>query len=832
MKTIKIFLASSEELTDDCNAFGNLVRRLDKIYEKRGIRIELFEWEDYDAAYNNRRKQDEYNDQIKASDMFLALFHTKAGKFTIEEFDIATEEFKKHASPKVYTYCKDLQEGELESPELIEFKQRLFEELGHYWCRYNNRDSMQLHFVMQLQLVETSGSVDPLKVEDGKIMLEGMPIAALDNLQFATGNEAYKKMSIEISSLPAKIDKARQRVEKFPDDEDLRDDLQQKLNRYNKLKKELTQLQKILFETAQRIAAMQLEQVSDMLRRAIEAFEEGNLERANTLLDEIGHEAEHHIVQLEQQRALVHQDIEAFMLQAKTVMADVSIPIDERIRKSSAIYARADGWAQKSALPDEKYETLLDDYGEFIRDYAQYDMALPVHQRLVTIKEKLYGMEHPYTATSYISIGIVYDSLGDYNQALGYYFKAMVIREKVLGLEHPSTAILYNNIGYDYNNLGDYDKALKYYSIALAISEKNLGLEHSLTATSYNNIGCVYDILGDYNKALEYYSKAQVIREKVLGLEHPDTAESFNNIGYVYDVLGEYDKALEYYFKDLTINEKVLGLEHPNTAISYNNIGGVYDSLGDYDKALKYYSKALAIEGKVLGMEHPDTAGSFNNIGLVYHNLGDYSKALEHYFKALTIYEKILGLEHTLTATSYNNIGGVYDNLGDYGKALEYFFKALAIQEKVLGQEHLSTATSYHNIGCVYESLGDYDKASKYYLKTLAIQEKFYDPEHPDTIASYNDVGAAYEGMGNNSKAIEYYSKALLVREKLYGEIHKETAKSYKNIGNVYDKQGNYTKALEFYSKALAIREKVLGLEHPDTKVIQEKIDAIKQIIE
>ena len=174
MKTIKIFIASSDELIDDRNAFGNLARRLDKIYEKRGIRIELFEWEDYDAAYNDRRKQDEYNDQIKASDMFLALFHTKAGKFTIEEFDVATEEFRKHASPKVYTYCKDLQEGEQESPELTEFKKRLFNEMGHYWSRYNNRDSMQLHFVMQLQLVENSGLVEKLKVEDGVVKLGDM----------------------------------------------------------------------------------------------------------------------------------------------------------------------------------------------------------------------------------------------------------------------------------------------------------------------------------------------------------------------------------------------------------------------------------------------------------------------------------------------------------------------------------------------------------------------------------------------------------------------------------------------------------------------------------
>lgn len=42
-------------MTDNRNAFGYLVRRLDEIYEIRGIRIKLFEWEDYDAAYNDLR---------------------------------------------------------------------------------------------------------------------------------------------------------------------------------------------------------------------------------------------------------------------------------------------------------------------------------------------------------------------------------------------------------------------------------------------------------------------------------------------------------------------------------------------------------------------------------------------------------------------------------------------------------------------------------------------------------------------------------------------------------------------------------------------------------
>ncbi len=73
-KEIKIFFASSEELEDDRNAFGNFIRRLSKIYEKRNIKLDLFEWEDFDSAYNNVRKQDEYNAYVRDSDIFVAAF--------------------------------------------------------------------------------------------------------------------------------------------------------------------------------------------------------------------------------------------------------------------------------------------------------------------------------------------------------------------------------------------------------------------------------------------------------------------------------------------------------------------------------------------------------------------------------------------------------------------------------------------------------------------------------------------------------------------------------------------------------------------------------------
>ena len=809
MRTIRIFLASSEELENDRNAFGNLVRKLDKIYEKRGIRIELIEWEDCDAAYNDRRKQDEYNDQVRASDMFLALFHTKAGKYTIEEFNVATEEFRRTGKkPKNYVYCRDLQPGDEESAELKEFKKRLFDEMGHYWSRYNNRDSMQLHFVMQLQLVENS-SIDDLKVERGEVRMGEMTVARMDNLQFAAGNEDYQRMSRRLAELPTLIEKARQRVDKYPDEEAFRDDLQQLLNERNALQDEFDQQQKFLFDTAKRIAQLSDDRITDRMRRAMEAFNRGDVRQANIILDEAERDAERNLQDYRQSKAITEQlrqnvisSIEEMLLKTSTLMADASIPIDDRIAQTKALYAQADTLAAEADYDKEKYAEMLLDYTVFLLKYSLYDEALTISLRQVAIVEELEDAESVDAAKSYNNIGLVYDAKDDYDRALEYHLKALAIREKVLGTEHSDTAASYNNIGCVYNGKGDYNRELEYHLKALAIREIVLGTEHCDTAASYNNIGNVYAHKGNYDRALEYYLKALAIREKVLGTEHNDTAMSYGNIGIVYCDNGNYDQALEYHLKALAILEKVCGIEHSDTAGSYNNIGLVYAVKGNYDQALEYHFKALAIRKKVLGTEHSDTAASYNNIGLVYYNKDDYNRALEYHFKALAIQEKVLVSEHKDTADSYYNIGNVYYDKDDYDRALEYHLKALAIREKVLGIEHSDTAKSYNNIGLVYYYKDDYNRALEYHLKALAISEKVFGTEHKYAAGSYGNIGLVYAAKGDYDRALEYHFKALAIQEKELGTKHSDTAQSYNNIASVYADKGDYDQALEYQIKA------------------------------
>lgn len=693
MKLIKIFLASSEEMDYDRMVFGNLVRRLNDLYERRGVRLKLFEWEDYDSAFNDQRKQDEYNERVRESDVFLALFHKKAGAFTVEEFDVATETFREKASPKVYTFLKDLKPGEEASPELEEFKRRLFEEMGHYWCRYDNRDSLQFQFVMQLQLVENNMG-ESLTVDDGEVRIDGIKVASMDQLKFAAGNEDYVKTSEELAALPAKIEKARLRAEKFPDDEDLAEDLQQKLDRYNKLKEEFADYQKILFETAKRVARLQGERITDRMRRAMDAFNDGKVRDANIILDEAEADATRNLEDFKQSREITEQkrqtvicSLEELLLKASTMMADAGIPIEERIDQVDKIYAQADEMAREIGYEKDKYGRLLSLYARFLFDYARYDRAGEYYLKVVQMQRELLGDEHPDLASTYNDLGVLSSKRQNYEQAKEYYFKALSIRLKQLGENHPDTAESYCNLGVLYSNLDNIQLALEYFEKAIAIRERTLGENHPDTALAYHNLAHQYEEMEDFPRAKELFEKALQIRLRLLGENHPDTASSYNALGLLYARLENEEEALVYYRRALNIRLRTLGEEHPDVAVSYSNIASAFYGMGDRDGALEYFQKAYSIESR-LGMV---THVLLNNIAFLYEEEKNYAEALDYYKKALMAAQRVYGDNHLETAILQECVGSTYRTLGDHQNALAYLTKAQVVYERLFGSDDSRT---------------------------------------------------------------------------------------------------------------------------------------------
>lgn len=94
---VTVFVASSFEVHDARVALGNCIRMLNDKYEKVGIRVKLNCWEDYKPEYAGERKQDEYNrDLVLTSQILIALFKSRCGRYTQEEVKLGISALGKH----------------------------------------------------------------------------------------------------------------------------------------------------------------------------------------------------------------------------------------------------------------------------------------------------------------------------------------------------------------------------------------------------------------------------------------------------------------------------------------------------------------------------------------------------------------------------------------------------------------------------------------------------------------------------------------------------------------------------------------------------------------
>jgi tetratricopeptide (TPR) repeat protein len=454
---------------------------------------------------------------------------------------------------------------------------------------------------------------------------------------------------------------------------------------------------------------------------------------------------------------------------------------------------------------------------ESLHQKGHYKETQPLLVKILAIKLKALGEEHPDTATSYCNLASNLNAQGKYREAEEGARKALAIHRKILGEEHPDTAESYSALAGSLSAEGKHTEAEEGYRKALTIRRKVLGEVQPLTALSYNNLALNLNAQGKYKEAEEGFRKALTICRKVLGEEHPQTALSYNNLALNLHAQGKYKEAEEGYGKALTIRRKVLGENHPNTAISYDNLATILNAQGKHQEAEEYCRKGLAIFREVLGENHPETGSSYLSLATILNAQGKFQETEEYCRKALDVFRKVLGEEHPHTASSYDNLATNLNAQGKQQETEKAARRALAIRRKVLGEEHPDTATSYNNLADNLYAQGRYQEAEKEARKALAIRRKVLGEEHSHTATSYNNVALNLNAQGKYQEAEKSFRKALTICRKVLGEEHPQTALSYNNLASNLIDQGKYQEAEEGLRKSLAIFRKVLGEEHPHT---------------
>lgn len=155
--TITVFLGTSEELAEDQILMGDFFGELNRLTLSRGVYFRLIKWQ-WDGRNDPLR---DYDALVRESSLCLFLFLTSGGTEMERRFDAALKAFRSQGAPQIITWFKRVPRGGAVTPELDAFRQRLDQQLHHFYNTYETLDSVKLGMLLQVARtldVPTGGS--------------------------------------------------------------------------------------------------------------------------------------------------------------------------------------------------------------------------------------------------------------------------------------------------------------------------------------------------------------------------------------------------------------------------------------------------------------------------------------------------------------------------------------------------------------------------------------------------------------------------------------------------------------------------------------------------
>ena len=154
---IRIFIASSKELIEERNSIEILINRENKKLNSRGLFLETVNLEDFLESISKEGKPNDYKKAITQCDILLCLISQKVGKFTLEEFKTAYENFKSDGNPKhIFVYIKESAVSNAtinnENSSVEKFNQFL-ERILHFPSKYKSVEDLQRQIKNQLEKI-------------------------------------------------------------------------------------------------------------------------------------------------------------------------------------------------------------------------------------------------------------------------------------------------------------------------------------------------------------------------------------------------------------------------------------------------------------------------------------------------------------------------------------------------------------------------------------------------------------------------------------------------------------------------------------------------------
>ena len=428
------------------------------------------------------------------------------------------------------------------------------------------------------------------------------------------------------------------------------------------------------------------------------------------------------------------------------------------------------------------------------------------------------------------------------------YYKIYIKKQLLLSKTNPQ--IYESDLGDSYNNLANlyyvtqrFSDSEQMYNSALEIY-KRLAATNPQTydpdlAMSYNNLGVLYSDTQRFTDSEQMHNSALEIRKRLAATNpqayEPDLALSYNNLGVLYRVAQRFSDSEQMYNSALEIRKRLAATNpqayNPTLATSYNNLGLLYCVTQRFADSEQMYNSALEIRKRLAATNpqayEPDLGDSYNNLGIIYHDTQRFSDSEQMYNSALEIYKCLAGANpqayNPTLATIYNNLGLLYYDTQRFSDSEQMYNFALKIRKRLAVTNpqayNLDLAMSYNTLGLLYHATQRFTDSEQMYNSALKIRKRLVatNPQayEPDLALSYNNLGLLYLDTNRFTDSEQMYNSALEIYKRLAGAnpqaYEPGLAVSYNTLGILYHDTHRFTDSEQMYNSALEIYKRLMG---------------------
>jgi tetratricopeptide (TPR) repeat protein len=880
MKSIKIFLASSEELAQQRKDFEYFIYQQCKAWD---VLINVIAWENsISNSMSKTRLQDKYDDVIPTCDMFVGLFFTKVGKYTEEEFEVAWKSFQKSGKPLIFTYFKHQPQNRFRTfwnklwpSSLDQFWNKLWK-LGHFPTQYQNTEDLHLQFGAELQRY-----------------FQQYPIQAAEPM----ADENRKSSGPNFRMIPN------------PDYLIGRDDLLQQIQARLQQEQAIVLMNGLGGIGKTLVADAYANRFRQNYHHVAKVFVSGDLRQS--LVDSLSQQLR---IQFAAGSSLEQQFDEMIVrLQQMTTVNSSNLLLldnanDEQDLIQYKTQLKATGWKillTSRCHPDDYVSLAVDELSPddatqlFLHHYpVQQDLSpllakIHYHTLLIELVAKAgnvnglsvdellqrldSGLNH-HDLQLKITVGSHADSPNRdkqtelYQYILALFEPNQLDDDKKLILRYfsvlPATDIprrhletLFGRHDNPFRNdlnelfkLGWLSKNGTRFKMHALVQEVVFNKLEANLETCQDLIETLNQIMEskngfplDLNTASEFHDYAKSVADQLnddsdteIGWLNIYLADFYRNIGQLENALKSIEVARQHFDNCQDIE---------SLAISYERLGNIHRALGELDKARSFFELDMALT-KQLHESNPKSEDLKNNLAISYSRLGDIHQAFGELDKARSFFELCMELMKQLyesnpksedfkngLAISYSRLGDIHRALGELDKARSFFELDMALTKQLHESNPKSEglknhlAISYQNLGDIHQAFGELDKARSFFELEVELFEQLHE-SNPKSEGLKNGLAISYQNLGDIHQAFGELDKARSFFElfmKLMKQLHESNPKNvelknglavsyYKLAGICEHKQ----QAKAMYQQAIALWKELYDLT--GLKIYQEYI--------